>query len=214
MNKPLIMLGAGGHASVLVDVLRSQGRVPFALAAPTLDETRCALSCIEFWNDESQILDYDPNDVELINGIGSLPGNFLRAQLFARYHALGYRFAQVISKQAMISDYAVLDEGVQVMSGAIIQAGTRIGQNSIINTGAILDHDCHINRNNHIAPGVVLSGGVVTGEGVHIGTGASVIQSVSIGAYSVVGAGATLTRNLNENQIIYAARGSVMPIKQ
>ncbi|MGS3174633.1 acetyltransferase [Aeromonas sanarellii] len=213
MNKPVIVLGAGGHASVLVDMLRSQGVVPIALVAPAAGTPRAALADIPLLHDE-EILTHHPDEVVLVNGIGSLPGNLLRATLFARYRALGYRFASVVSAQAMVSDYAVLEEGVQVMAGAIIQAGTRIGANSIINTGAIVDHDCHLGSDNHVAPGAVLSGGVVTGERVHIGTGAAVIQGISIGADAVVGAGATLTRPLGEKQIAYVARGSVMPIKQ
>lgn len=214
MNKPVIVLGAGGHASVLVDMLRSHGVVPLALVAPAMEGGRVVLADIPLWHDEAQILTHRPDEVELINGIGSLPGNPLRAELFARYRALGYRFARVVSAKAMVSDYAVLEEGVQIMAGAIIQAGTLVGPNSIINTGAIVDHDCHLGGDNHVAPGAVLSGGVVTGERVHIGTGASVIQGISIGAQAVVGAGATLTRPLGEKQIAYVARGSVMPIKQ
>ena len=214
MNKPLIVLGAGGHAAVLVDMLRSQGMVPLALVAPTAGAPRTVLADIPLWHDEAKILAYRPNEVELVNGIGSLPGNPLRAELFARYQALGYRFSRVISPYATVSDYAELEEGVQVMAGAIIQAGTRIGANSIINSGAIVDHDCHLAGDNHVAPGAVLSGGVVTGKRVHIGTGAAVIQGISIGADAVVGAGSTLTQPLEVKHIAYVARSSVMPIKQ
>lgn len=214
VNKPLIVLGAGGHASVLVDILRSQGRTPMAMVAPTHSIERAVLADIECWPDEGQVLALSPDDVELVNGVGSLPGNRLRSELFARYQALGYRFARVISPRAIISAYAVLEEGVQVMGGAIIQAGAHIGQNSIVNTGAIIDHDCVIGADNHIASGAVLSGGVLTGISVHIGTGAAVVQGVSIGECGVVGAGATLTRTLKAAQIAYVARGEVKPIKQ
>lgn len=206
MNKPVIVLGAGGHASVLVDMLRSQGVVPLALVAPATGVSRAVLVDIPLWHDETQILTHRPDEVELINGIGSLPGSSLRAELFARYRALGYRFARVISEKAMVSDYAVLEDGVQIMAGAIIQAGARIGANSIINTGAIVDHDGHLGSDNHVAPGAVLSGGVVTGERVHIGTGAAVIQNIKIGSHTVVGAGATVVKDLANNQVLYVAK--------
>lgn len=199
---------------MLVDVLRSQGRTPLALVAPTESIERAVLTGIPCWADEGQVLAMSPDDVELVNGVGSLPGNSLRAELFARYQALGYRFSRVVSLNATISDYVVLEEGAQVMAGAVIQAGVHIGHNSIINTRAVVDHDCLIGANNHIAPGAVLSGGVVTGNSVHIGTGASVIQGLSIGDHGIVSAGATLTRSLDAAHIAYVARGSVMPIKQ
>lgn len=212
MNKPLVVLGAGGHASVLVEILRSQGRTPIALVAPTLGSGRAVLADIPCWHDEGKILTLSPDEVELVNGIGSLPGYGLRAELFARYQALGYRFARVVSPRAMVSDFAELAEGVQVMAGVIIQAGTRIGLNTIINTGAIVDHDCQIGVDNHIAPGSVLSGGVMTGARVHVGTGAAIIQGIKIGDDAVVGAGATVTRSLEAAKIAYVARGCVLPI--
>jgi len=205
VNKPVIVLGAGGHASVLVDMLRSQGVVPIALVAPAAGTLRAALADIPLWHDE-EILTHHPDEVVLVNGIGSLPGNPLRATLFARYRALGYHFASVVSAQAMVSDYAVLEEGAQVMAGAIIQAGAQIGANSIINTGAIVDHDCWIGGNNHIAPGAVLSGGVSTGDAVHIGTGAMLIQNIKIGSHTVVGAGATVIKDLAPNKTLYVAK--------
>ena len=214
VNKPVIVLGAGGHASVLVDILRSQGVIPLALVAPTTGVPRVVLADIPLWNDEAKILAHHPDEVDLVNGIGSLPGNTLRAELFARYRVLGYHFAQVVSPKAIISDYAALEEGVQIMAGAIIQAGSRIGANSIINTGAIVDHECHIGGDNHVAPGAVLSGCVETGAEVHIGTGAAVIQGISIGTRAVVGAGATLTRPLGEKQIVYAPREHAMRLEQ
>ncbi|WP_139463182.1 acetyltransferase [Aeromonas veronii] len=206
MNKPVIVLGAGGHASVLVDMLRSQGVVPIALVAPAAGTPRAALADIPLWRDEGKILTYSPDEVELVNGIGSLPGNSLRVELFSRYRTLGYHFARLVSAKAIVSDYAVLEEGVQVMAGAIIQAGTRIGPNSIINTGAIVDHDCSIGSNNHIAPGAVLSGGVSTGDAVHIGTGAMLIQNIKIGSHTVVGAGATVMKDLAPNKTLYVAK--------
>lgn len=208
------MLGAGGHASVLVDILRSQGRTPIAIVAPKLDEMRTVLADIEYWQDEGKILELMPEQYQLVNGIGSLPGIDLRARLFSHYQKLGFSFASVISSQAIVSDYAFIEEGVQIMTGAIIQTGSRVGHNSIINTAAIVEHDCNIGANNHIAPGAVICGGVETGAGVHVGTNATVIQGITIGASAVIGAGATLTKHLGENQIAYVARGSVMPVKQ
>lgn len=213
MSKPLLVLGAGGHASVLIEILRRQGRTPLAMVAPHWEAGCAALANIPCWHDEGKILALSPDDVELVNGIGSLPGHRLRAELFARYQTLGYHFARVVSPHAIVSDYAKLAEGVQVMAGAIIQTGAQIGPNTIINTGAIVDHDCQIGADNHIAPGSVLSGGVTTGDRVHVGTGAAVIQGIMIGDDTIIGAGATVTRSLDAARIAYVARGSVRPIK-
>lgn len=196
MNKPVIVLGAGGHASVLVDMLRSQGVVPLALVAPAAGVARAVLADIPLWHDEAKILAHRPDEVELINGIGFLPGNALRTDLYARYRALDYRFAKVVSQKAIISDYTTLKDGIQIMAGVIIQPGCEIGENTIINTRASIDHDCRIGGNVHVAPGATLCGSVMVEDGAFIGAGATVTPGVRIGGRAVVGAGVTLVRNL------------------
>lgn len=205
MNKPLIMIGAGGHASVLADILTRQGQTILALVAPD-SSGKGALAGLPLWQDETLGMTVSPEECLLVNGIGSLPGCGLRAKIFSRYREQGYRFASVLAQEAVISAHASLGQGVQVMPGAIVQSGAQIGDNSIINTGAIVEHDSVLGRHAHLAPRAVLCGGVTLGERVHVGSGAVVVQGLQLGNEAVVGAGAILTRNLPENHIVYPAR--------
>ena len=214
MSKPLVILGAGGHAAVLVDILRQQERTILAVQAPELVPNRRVFSSLSHWTNEQPLLDLVPDEVELVNGIGSLPGMSLRYQIYARYRALGFVFAQVIAGEAVVSRYAQLGDGVQILHRAVVQAGVCIGANSIINSGAIIEHDCQLGVDNHIAPGAVLSGGVCTGSRVHVGTGAAVIQGRMIGEEAVVAAGATLNQDLAAGHIVYAARSHICRIKK
>lgn len=213
MSKPLLIIGAGGHASVLVDILRQQKREILGVVSPQIESKSKVFDGIEHFKSDDDVLKFDNQSVNLVNGIGSLPGNHLRAVLFNKFKTLGYEFETVVANNAIVSDYAELAEGVQIFAGAIVQTNTSIGANTIINTGSIIDHDCIIGRHNHIAPGVTLSGHVSTSEYVHIGTGASVIQSVSIGGNSIVGAGATATKNIADNMVYYPSEGIRKVIK-
>ena len=73
-------------------------------------------------------------------------------QLYQQFKMKGYQFETVIAPSAIVSEYAELGCGVQVMDGVII------------NTGIIVEYDCNIGSHNHIAPGVVLSGQVITSD--------------------------------------------------
>jgi len=213
LNKPLLIIGAGGHASVLVDILRQQKREVIGIVSPEIDASKEIFQGICHYSNDDDVLNFATDSIMLVNGIGSLPKSNLRAKIYDKFIRLGYKFSQVIASDVKISDFSELSDGAQVIHGVIIQVGTIIGANTIVNTGAIIDHDCNIGMNNHIAPGVTLSGQVKTEENVHIGTGASVIQSVFIGKNSVIGAGCTIVKSVDENVVCYPARITKKVIK-
>jgi len=213
LNKPLVILGAGGHAAVLMDTLRQQNAEVLALVAPELDSNRKVLQGIPHYLKDDDVLAFSPDNIRLVNGSGSLPGSRLRTKLFSQFIALGYQFETVVAESAMISPYAELGHGVQVMAGAIIQAGAVIGANSIINSGAIIEHDCIIGAYNHIAPGVTVSGDVITEEHVHIGVGASIIQGIQLGHNVVVSAGVAVTKNIPAAHTVFNGRICIIPNK-
>ncbi|WP_345866578.1 acetyltransferase [Shewanella algae] len=205
MNKPVIILGAGGHASVLAEILRQQQHDILAMVAPS-SSGHGSLAGIPLWQDEGKILDIPPDQCVLVNGIGSLPDKDLRTQIFNRFKSLGYCFATVISPYAIISPHAKLSEGVQVMAGTILQPGVKVAANSIINTGTIIEHDTIVGMNCHLAPRSTLCGGVTLGDAVHIGAGAVIIQGIQIGHNSVIGSGASVNRHVLDDHIVYPAR--------
>ena len=190
MDKPVIIIGAGGHARVLLDSLRLQKvKVLGALDKRSGQEVIEGLSIL---GDDSAIVKYSPDEVELVNGLGSVGDTSLRRGIFEKFKNMGYHFRSVIHPAAIVAEDCILEEGVQVMAGAVINTGSQIAADSIVNTGAVIDHECRIGRHVHIAPGVTISGGVQVGDGSHIGTGATVIQCVTIGERALVGAGAVV----------------------
>lgn len=215
MAKPLVMLGAGGHAAVLAEILLEQKQSLIAVVAPESIPANSPLAGLKHIASDEQLLNtYSSEEVDLVNGLGSIPGNNQRWKLFEFFSAKGYRFASVISLKANLSSYLELAEGVQIMMGAQVQTNASIGKNSIINTGAIVEHDCKIGAHNHLAPGVTLSGGVMTASQVHIGTGASVIQNIQIGEQAVIGAGTTVVKNVPAQQTIIPAANRITLIKK
>ena len=125
--------------------------------------------------DDSAILDYSSDAVELVNGIGSVGDTGLRTNIFKKFKKHVYSFRSVIHSNAIVAENCVLEEGGQVMAGAVINPETHIAADTIVNTGAVIDHECKIGSHVHIAPGVTISGGVKIGDGSHIGTGATII---------------------------------------
>ena len=200
-NRPVIIIGGGGHARVLISTLKALRREIIGLLHPDTSLIgQCIAGVCALGNDD-KIKDYAPDTIELINGLGSVSLPEKRKDIYMKFKKNGYSFASVIHPSAIVVDDVKIGEGVQIMAGAILQSGCLIGDNAIINTGAIVDHDCKIGAHVHIAPGSVISGGVEIGEIAHIGTGATIIQGVKIGDSAVIGAGAVVIDNVPSNNM-------------
>ncbi|WP_342324538.1 acetyltransferase [Kosakonia sp. BYX6] len=205
-NKPVVIIGGGGHASVLIDILLRQKRDVIAIISPDDINGRKIFSGVRHLRSDNDILQFSPMQVELVNAVGVAPRSKLRQRINENYLSWGYHFATVIADNAIVSDYAEIMPGAQILTRAVIHPGTIIGSHSIINTGVIIEHDCKIGAYNFIAPGATLCGQVVTGENVFVGAGATVIPNLNIGDSGIVTAGAVLVGSLDPGKICYHSR--------
>lgn len=200
MNKPVILIGNGGHAAVLTEILLMQHRTIIGFTAPEKQDNRFGLSYV---GTDNVIDSYSSEDVELVLCLGSVDVSSIRANIFNHYKRKGYKFTSVIHETAVVSSYANLGEGVQIMAGTIIQPFAKIADNTIINTSSSIDHDCSIGENCHIAPGVTLSGNVTVGDCTHIGTGSTIIQDIQIGNYVLIGAGSLVLKSVKDHSKVF-----------
>lgn len=198
-DKPIVILGAGGHASVVVDVLKALKMSILGFVGPQVPTVSHA-DVDYLGTDEVLRSRFSPLDVLLVNAIGSISveKNQLRQKIFSDFKAKGYRFASIVHPMAYVANNVTLKEGCQVMAGAVIQPNVIVEENVIINTNASVDHDCKIGHSVHIAPGAVLSGGVNVGENAFVGVGATIIQGVTIGDHAMVRAGKVVLKDVKE----------------
>ena len=198
LDKQIMIVGSGGHAKVVADMVKLSGYKLLGFTTPDLKSGTKFCDNLVLGRD-SVIKNYSVDEVKLVNGVGSMPRQDVRRKLASTMREKGYSFITVVHPRAVIALDVELSEGVQVMAGAVIQSGAKIGQDSIINTGSLIDHDCEIGANCHLAPGVTCSGNVNIGQGVHVGTGSSIIQGISIGKNSVIAAGSVIFHDVPDN---------------
>lgn len=210
-KKSLVIVGGGGHASVLADILREQKKNILAVICPGELSNSSVFEGIPHLHDDDEIRQFHPNSVELVNGIGGVADLSLRKSIGSKYSSLGYSFARVISSDAFVAKGVQCSSGVQVLRKAIVQVGAIIGENTIVNTNSLIEHDCLVGRDNHIAPRSTLCGAVRTGESVFVGANAVIIQGIKIAAYSVVGAGAVVTKSIDQASTVFPAKGLLLP---
>ncbi|HYA86306.1 MAG TPA: acetyltransferase [Nitrospirota bacterium] len=199
MSLPVIVLGAGGHAKVLIDTLLESSAIIAGVTDPDPNLIGTRLLGVPVLGGDEVVSKFPQSEICLVNGLGSVGLPIRRRELFQRFKKSGYIFAKVVHPSAIIASDAELGEGTQVMAGAIIQPGSRIGCNVIVNTKTSVDHDCVIGDHVHLAPGVTLSGGVRMRNSVHVGSGVTVIQGIEIGNNSLIGAGSVVINNVPDS---------------
>lgn len=107
-------------------------------------------------------------------------------------------FATLIDPSVHLSEYVEIGDGTIICAGSILTTNIRIGNHVIINLDCTLGHDDVIADYVTIYPSVNVSGCVNIGCSTEIGTGSQIIQGKEICDNVIIGAGATIIRDITE----------------
>lgn len=202
-DKPFILMGCGGHARVVADVIRTAGHKIAGVLDPAQAKGAMVLSDIEVLGGDDYLEAIDSEAYYIANCVGPHPDVGTRKKISEMLDIYGFTQPVICHPSAIISKDTDLGGGVQLMAGSIVQPGCTIGKNTVINTGAQVDHDTSIAEYCHIAPGAVLCGGVSVAEQTTIGPGATIAEGISIGSFATVGAGATVLSDVPSGAKVY-----------
>jgi len=189
--------GAGGHAKVVIEILRSMREYEIVGLLDTRLERGASVLGVEVLGDDSMMAELKQRGLEhAFIGVGTVGDAQPRRELYEKVVSAEFQIVAAIHAAATVSSSAQIGVGPTIMAGAIVNANAVIGDNVIVNTGAIVEHDCVIGDHTHIATGARLAGGVQVGPGSHIGIGAVIRQEIKIGEGAIVGAGAVVVRDV------------------
>jgi UDP-perosamine 4-acetyltransferase len=211
-SKPWVLLGAGGHASVVLALLRELQCEVVCVSDPSLlAQTVPVWQGLPVYDDATVLAQHSPTAVFLANGVGFVQTPEPRQRVFDTYAELGYVFPALVHPFSWVAPDVPLEEGVQIMAGAVVQAGTQLGVNTLVNTGARIDHGCQIGPHSHVACGSILCGNVHLGTHTFIGAGAVLIQGVSLGSHCTVGAGSVVLHSHGDHERLVGTPARVIP---
>jgi UDP-perosamine 4-acetyltransferase len=196
MPLPIVLIGGGGHARVVADIIELIGVYSIIGFTELRQESLLAGRGLPYLgNDEvlSELIEKGITNAAI--GVAGFNNN-LRRNLYSRCLNLGFDLPTLCHPRAIVARGASIGAGTVIMAGSIINPGVTVNENVIINTGAIVEHDCMIGHTAQIGPGAILCGNVTVGEEAFIGAGACIIQGVNVGAGAFIGAGAVVTKDV------------------
>ncbi len=203
----VVILGAGGHARVIVDLLRGahpeltivgavddSSRPPAdVLGAPVIGRSD-RLEALRASGVERAAL-----------GVGAVTHNATRRALFERLASLGFELPPLVHAQAMVEPSVKMGRGVQIFAGAIVGSNVTLGDNVIVNSGVVVSHDCVIGAHTHLTPGAILAGAVTVGENTVIGMGVTAYLGITIGRDVTVSNGVHLLADVPDGELVRAS---------
>jgi UDP-perosamine 4-acetyltransferase len=206
-SPPVLVIGAGGHAKVVMELVRAAG-VYEVIGLIDLNLSGAAILGVPILGTDEDLPRLRREGIaHAFVGIGN---NQRRLQTGYYLRKMEFKIINAISPAAVVSASARLGVGIAVMAGAVINAEARIDDFAIINTHASVDHDCWIGEGAHVCPGSTLAGNVRVGSLAFIGAGATVIPGITIGQNATIGAGASVLRNVPDGASAWGVPARIM----
>ncbi|WNS81383.1 acetyltransferase [Domibacillus sp. DTU_2020_1001157_1_SI_ALB_TIR_016] len=207
--KKIIIIGSGGHASVIIDAIEKERKYAIYGIIDTVRPVNTSIYGYRIVGTEPTLLKLGK---QVCGGIVAIEDNWTRKKTVETIRKLvpDFSFVSIIHPSACISSNVKIGDGTVVMAGAVINRNTIIGEHSIINTNSSVDHDCILSDFVSIAPGAVLGRNVKAGNSAVVSLGAKVIHSVSIGEHTVIGAGSTVLQSIGPYGVAYGTPAKVV----
>ncbi|SMP47678.1 sugar O-acyltransferase, sialic acid O-acetyltransferase NeuD family [Neorhodopirellula lusitana] len=219
----LIGIGAGGHSRVMIALASRCGfQISCLLEKPTIADKEFSVDSVPviYETEERYLASYydrlhrstkqskatneesDRHPPQAVICIGTANTTQLRVAIHERLVKLGYSLPNLIDPTTIREQAVEIGNGVHILSGVILAAGARLGDNVLVNHRVTVEHDCVVDQHVHLASGVVLCGGVHVGAQTLVGAGSVVLPGVHIGEGCVIGAGSTVTRNVPAGEMV------------
>lgn len=198
----LIILGKGGHAESLADIIERENKYEIAgyVINDTVGEMEGGIYPV-IGNDANLEEIFESGIRNAAIGIGYLGKSDLRERLWGKLKKVGFFLPVICDPSAILAGNIKFGEGTMVGKGAIVNSNVSVGKMCIINTGAIVEHDCVVEDFSHISVGSVLCGNCKVGKASFVGANATIIQGKSVGNHCIIGAGTTVRKNVEDNHM-------------
>lgn len=206
--KGIVIFGAGGHAKVIADIVEKQGERN--ILGFLDDNIKPGTVVYGYKVLGGKTFLYDNAD-KIEGGIIGIGDNWVRKRIVEDIKNIknDFCFFSAIHPSSTVGRGVQIGDGSVVMAGSIINSDANIGEHCIINTKSSVGHDSILFDYVTIAPNATVAGGVTIGECSTMSISSTVIHGKTIGKHTVIGAGASVIKDIPSNVVAYGTPAKI-----
>jgi sugar O-acyltransferase (sialic acid O-acetyltransferase NeuD family) len=195
----ILVWGAGGHASVVLDALRDgQVEVVGLLDDFSPESTRTILGIPVIGGIEKLASLRETGVAHVHIAVGDCQARLRLADVCEK---TGFALFSVIHRSAAIAAETKVGPGSFIAAQSVVGPRSMLGRCTIVNHGSTVDHDCDLSDGVHVAPGVHIGGHVKVGRASFIGIGSALRDRIRIGSEVVLGAGSVAVDDIPDGSL-------------
>ena len=210
MQKPLVLVGGGGHCKSVIEAAESAGYSILGVLDMPEEVGKAILSTKVIGTDDDIPAYVDK--AEFVITVGFIKTPDTRIKLYNRIKEAGGKLATVIASTAHVSKYAEIGEGTVVLHQAFVNADAKVGCNVILNNFVNIEHDAVIGDQCHISTGAMVNGECKVGNNCFIGSQSVLTNCISVCDDIIVGAGSFVRKSISEKGI-YSGNPAILKIR-
>ena len=189
MDNSLLLIGCGGHAKSIIDIIESDNKWNLLGLIGTSEDLGKVVVDYPVLGTDSDLAILRQDCSNAFISIGQMGKNQSRKKIYQTLNELNFNIPILKSKYAIVSSRCEIDHGTSVGHGCVINSSVKIGKNCIINSKALIEHDVIIGDFCHVSTGSLINGGVRIGSGSFIGSGTIIREGIEIPENTIISAG-------------------------
>lgn len=207
----VVIFGASGHGSVVLDCIEKEAKYNVVGFVDSFEEKGTHVNGYSVLGSEYD-LPFLIEKYQLLGGIIAIGDNSTRNLVVERILKIApeFHYVSAVHPNAQLGKNVQIGIGSVVMPGVTINANALIGNHCILNTNSSLDHDGFMSSFSSLAPNVCVGANFILGKGSAICLGTNIIENITIGEYTVVGAGSLVVGNITDHVLVYGAPAKII----
>ena len=196
MKKKILVIGSGGHASSLIDLIESTKQ--FKIIGIICDKRKKGDKFLRYkiLGDDKYLKSLKRDKPYVSLGFSLYKNLSVYKKKYLAIEKMGFKIPKIISPFAYVSKSANLNDGVNIFHGVIINNNCKIGKGVTINSKTLIEHDCKIDSFSHISTGCVLNGNIRIKEKTFVGSGTIIKENIKIYKKKFIKIGSLIIKNL------------------